>query len=142
MNWGIGRELYTSPFIFVPCETVPRQGGRGFDLKDRYLFSGAKVSHIEYDEHRNISALTIVDKNGVVMYQWKQKNKVERPKQITNPKGKISETDASVLKQILEEKGKDTAKMLGWVERESGYEANSVDELTREQYALVMGVLG
>lgn len=143
VNWGIARELYTSPFIFVPCETVQRQGGRGYDLKDRYMFSGAKVSHIEYDETRHISALEIQDSKGAVMYQWKQKTKTKRPpKPVTNPKGKISETDASVLKQILEEKGKDTAKMLGWVERESGYEANSVDELTREQYALVMGVLG
>ena len=35
-NVGIGRELYTKIFIFVPCETVKNSKGK-WELKDRLL---------------------------------------------------------------------------------------------------------
>lgn len=90
------------------------------------LFAIDDTKDADTDEYRN---------------EAQNRAKARKPN-LTNPKGKISDTDAEVLKTILMEKGKDTAAMLGWIERESGYRAESVDDLTREQYAMVMNVLG
>ena len=65
-KWGIGRELYTSPFIFLAVPTKARDGGRGYDLANR--FTRFEVSHIEYIDNR-ISALTIIDDKGNIVYQ-------------------------------------------------------------------------
>lgn len=56
-NWGIGRELYTAPFIWISsdkCKIVPK--GTGFTCNDRFL-----VSQIGYDDGGNISSLTILN---------------------------------------------------------------------------------
>ena len=65
VNWGIGRELYTSPFIWVNADKITWYSKNGKDYpKDRF-----KVKEIEYDENRNICRLVIVNQNGVVVYQ-------------------------------------------------------------------------
>lgn len=55
---------------------------------------------------------------------------------IDNPRGKISDTDAKIMKDRLIAKNCDTGKLLAIIERETGYEAKSIDSLTREQYVL------
>ncbi len=65
VNWGIGRELYTAPSIFIKCEVVEINGKKS--LADRYL--KWRVSEIEYDDNRNIVKLTIVDNNGEIAFQ-------------------------------------------------------------------------
>lgn len=57
-RWGIGRELYTAPFTFLPLETKPN-GKNGFELVDR--FARFEVGEIGYDENRHINRLTIVN---------------------------------------------------------------------------------
>ena len=44
VNWGIGRELYTAPFIWVPADKCSIVNGKCFDKFG--------VSVIEYDENR------------------------------------------------------------------------------------------
>ena len=54
-NWGIGRELYTAPFIWVPateCKIVPK--GQGFTCYDRFY-----VAEIGYDDKRRVNHLVI-----------------------------------------------------------------------------------
>lgn len=55
VNWGIGRELYTAPFIWIKATD--------FDLKERNgkktTFDKFVVTKIEYDNKRNITALEI-----------------------------------------------------------------------------------
>ena len=48
-KWGIGRELYTSPFIWLPVATVPKQGG-GFKLPNPRELNGIFVSNIVTNE--------------------------------------------------------------------------------------------
>ena len=66
VNWGIGRELYTAPFIWVSGHT--KQDGNRYktDGYDRDL----RLARIEYDESRNVSLLTIKDKTGKVIYSF------------------------------------------------------------------------
>lgn len=72
VNFGIGRELYTAPKI-----TVQLKNGEYYEAgKDKFgkptyrLSSWVKfnVSAIDYDDDRNISALTIADQSGVVRF--------------------------------------------------------------------------
>lgn len=65
-KWGIGRELYTSPFIFVKCETVKNERGK-YEMKDR--FTRFSVKEIGYTG-RAISRLVIVDEKGAVAFSY------------------------------------------------------------------------
>ena len=64
-RWGIGRELYSSPFIFVKVPTKPK--GSNFELEDR--FQTFEVKEIQYAE-RKISGLLIVDNKGQEWFRF------------------------------------------------------------------------
>ena len=53
VNVGIGRELYTSPFIWIPADKCNIVSGKCYDKYD--------VSKIEYDKNRCVSALEIIN---------------------------------------------------------------------------------
>lgn len=57
VNWGIGRELYTSPFIWISGDP------------DKLKWERFRVKAIGYDDNRSVNALTIVDKRGKVVFQ-------------------------------------------------------------------------
>ena len=104
-NWGIGRELYTSPFIWVSadkCNIVSRNGK--YACNDKFL-----VSHIGYDDKRNIISLTISnDTKRVVAYppgnvrQTTDKPR-EEPVKVQSPLGndlKCSNCGASISEKV------------------------------------------
>ena len=62
-RWGIGRELYTSPFVFLSVETVA--DGQGYKLKNP--FARFDVANIGYNDRR-ITSLTIKDDKGKVVF--------------------------------------------------------------------------
>lgn len=66
-NWGIGRELYTAPFIFVKAEDINLiKRGNGLSTYDRF-----SVVDIDYNEEREISYLTIKNnKTNKLVYQY------------------------------------------------------------------------
>lgn len=73
-NWGIGRELYTSPFIWVPAEkcTITEYKGKK-QCKDSF-----EVGKIIIDESKTITALYIVNsktKKGVFTMYPKEAKK-------------------------------------------------------------------
>ena len=61
-NWGIGRELYTSPKIMVPLDSG--------EYKDKKVFTSFYVSDIGYNVSREIAKLVIIDGNGRVRFSW------------------------------------------------------------------------
>lgn len=55
-NWGIGRELYTAPFIWISADNAEiKQGNNG----KMQTFDKFRVEQILYDNDRNIVALAI-----------------------------------------------------------------------------------
>ena len=54
-NWGIGRELYTAPFIWIPNEKCNMDGKR---CNDKF-----RVTDLEYDKDGKISKLKIYNEN-------------------------------------------------------------------------------
>ncbi|MCB6514501.1 hypothetical protein LI139_02445 [Veillonella atypica] len=63
-NWGIGRELYSAPFVYIQLDKSEYKERNG------KLISNAKfkVKDIAYDESRNIVRLIVVDSKGKVRY--------------------------------------------------------------------------
>lgn len=55
-NWGIGRELYKAPVIWIDAESAKCKQDENQKWK---CFSKFKVTQIEYDEKRNITKLEI-----------------------------------------------------------------------------------
>lgn len=62
-NWGIGRELYTAPFIWIPADKAKiRQNSGKFVTAERFF-----VAEIQYNENREICLLKICNNcHGVV----------------------------------------------------------------------------
>lgn len=66
---GIGRELYTAPFIWVSASKVNIQ-----KKDDRYItYDKFIVSSINYNNDREITGLTIVNQDGKVVYSLTDK---------------------------------------------------------------------
>ena len=65
-KWGIGRELYTAPFIWAKVPTVQNEKGV-WQLKDKY--AKFTVETIDYDAQGNIVSLVIQDNKGQIVYR-------------------------------------------------------------------------
>ena len=118
-NWGIGRELYSAPFVYIQLdksEYVERNGKLTSNAK-------FKVKDIAYDENRNIVRLIVVDSKGKVRYTFGENTQQQTQETVYNwnslktraVQGGISEDE---LKRYL----KDTLKVAG------------TDSMTQEHY--------
>lgn len=68
-NWGIGRELYSAPFIWISADKVEIKQKDG-----KYVcYEHFKVSSIEYNDDREIVKLVITNEKGTVLYELKEK---------------------------------------------------------------------
>lgn len=67
-NWGIGRELYSAPFIWIPAARagIWQKGDRYFS-NERFT-----VSAIAYNDNREIASLEIKDSHGQTVYSLGQ----------------------------------------------------------------------
>lgn len=61
-NWGIGRELYTGPFVWIPNMD---------DMKGGKCYTKFKVREISYNDKREIVSLVIVDDKNRTRYTYK-----------------------------------------------------------------------
>lgn len=118
-NWGIGRELYSAPFVYIQLdksEYIERNGKLTSNAK-------FKVKDIAYDENRNIVRLVVVDSKWKVRYTFGENTQQQTQETVYNwqtlkaraTQGGISEDD---LKHYL----KDTLKVTG------------TDSMTQEHY--------
>ena len=74
-NWGIGRELYTAPFIWIPAGKVEIQSKETQNREKKYYCNDRfSVSSIEYNNKKEISALVVVNGKGEAVYVMKSKN--------------------------------------------------------------------
>lgn len=78
VNWQIGRELYSAPFIWLPVATDAIGNGR-YKLHNPRELNGIYVSQIrteEVDGRLKITALELSQKaqgKAMVVYQWKER---------------------------------------------------------------------
>lgn len=72
---GIGRELYTAPFIYIPASkcNITEKNGKPI-CYDNFI-----VSNIEYNDNREISSLTITnEKTGNECFAWETGRKAPK----------------------------------------------------------------
>ena len=67
-NWGIGRELYTAPTIFIRTDDA--------DMKNGKFATRFRVHDIAYDDRGNIVYLVIMDQKNKIRYQAGEDPKV------------------------------------------------------------------
>lgn len=100
-NLGIGRELYTAPFIWIPstlCSVVAR--GDKYTTYDRF-----KVTAIGYDKNGSINKITIVnDKTGAVVYTF-GKATTEEEKMASKAGDKITPVMLKAVRNSIEKNG-------------------------------------
>lgn len=102
VNWGIGRELYTSPFIWVNNCTIIEKNGKP-TTTDRF-----EVEFIEYDNNRNIIGLRIRNaKTKASVYEFKDNTGIST--QTSEQKLTGAKAKAEMLK-ILNAKSEDYVK--------------------------------
>ena len=87
-NWGIGRELYTAPFIYIQLEAaewyVDQQSGKP-KTKPGFVLS---VKEITYNDNREIKTLVLVDKSGRERFSFgkgKARNDVPTEEPVKEP---------------------------------------------------------
>ena len=144
-NWGIGRELYYSPKIWI-----------NQDSENQPKTSHYSVKNIEYDENKHITRLTIVnDKTKKVVFLYGEKEKVSQnadltPKSTTpnekvganEQKGSITLHDKTLLQNYIAAISNDTTrqKVYNWLEK--NYDTMSIEMLTSSQGADAVKRLG
>lgn len=73
-NWGIGRELYTAPFIYVSSDKM-----NIYEKNGKYAtYDKFRVEKIAYDENRQISGIAIKNQKGERVFVYnniKKENK-------------------------------------------------------------------
>ena len=75
--FGIGRELYTSPFIFISCETKYDETKKVWKIasvEEQKRSQYMRVKEIAYNDKGEISKLVIVDSNGIQVYPKPKEN--------------------------------------------------------------------
>ena len=110
-NWGIGRELYTSPFIWVKADKLKMVQKNG--KKTTYDKFSVKEIVIE---NKQIVKLVIINEDGTIVYQWTQAKKQQAPTKqqpITQEQmGKISKATNINFEGLLNSFGIDSIKEL------------------------------
>lgn len=121
VNVGIGRELYTAPFIWISSSKANIQ-----KRDNRYTTSEwFQVREISYNEMREIAAITIVNDRGVVVYEYQEKKNSSKNQNTTN---RITELQKKELENELKRTGVDIEKVL------RRYELKKLDEMTPDIY--------
>ena len=125
-NWGLGRELYTAPFIWIPAGIVSIQ-----QKENRYITTDRfSVDSISYNEEREINGLVILNGKRNKVFELKQKvepQKKREPKKKTETKD-IVEAQRKVLEEELDRTGVTIEAVM---ER---YQIKRIEDMTLEIY--------
>ena len=125
-NWGIGRELYTAPFIWVPAaKTDIQKKGDRYITKDSF-----SVQSISYSAQKEIASLAIVNQKGMKVYGLNQE-----PENKTASDKMLTEGQMKILEKELERTG---IAMEAVLER---YRIKEAGEMTPEIYKKALGSL-
>lgn len=66
-NWGIGRELYTAPFIWITAENADiKQNGGKFTCYDKFYVEKIQITD------KKITGLAIKNQNGKRVFVWQK----------------------------------------------------------------------
>ena len=97
VSLGIGRELYSAPFIWIPAEKAGiRKEGNRYSTNDRF-----SVKEISYGGNRSITALSIINGKKQTVFDWAMQKKQDSP----GSTAAISGEQAALLEAELKRTG-------------------------------------
>ena len=149
-NWGIGRELYSAPFIWIPAGKVSIQMKEGSNKEKRYYCNDRfSVISITYNNDREIAGLVINNDKDQIIYELKAKADMGSRKEKVEPKGKkesgqqkqeakkegISKEQMDSLQAELDRTGVTMETVQG------RYQIQEPQSMSRELYGRVMSAL-
>ncbi len=79
VSLGIGRELYTAPFIWVSAQKVSIQKKQDGRNEKYYTYDKFSVQSISYNENREIIGLIIINQDGKVVYHLAENGTAQKP---------------------------------------------------------------
>lgn len=120
-NWGIGRELYTAPFIWIHADDCNIKDGK---CTDRF-----RVTKIDYTGDR-ITALEIYNtKTRAVCFRMgNPTNEPSEPEEPSIANERIKPHEVRVINRMLEESGTDIYSFIGY------YNVDNVEDMTKADY--------
>lgn len=135
-NWGIGRELYTAPFIWIQGElTNIQKTGDKLYCNDHF-----RVASIEYNDSREIISLVIVNTKGDCVYamqgasasgKGRGKTAKKKPQRTALTDGQMSALQAELDR---------TGVAMEMVQER--YQIGKPETMSEEMYKRVMEALG
>lgn len=133
-NWGIGRELYTAPFIWIPA------GKAEIQLKDnKYCcYDRFKVTSITFNEAREITELTISNDKGNLVYELKDKNSGNKKKDADKKTGKETTLSKEQMDSLQSELTRTGITMENVKDR---YKIQEPEKMNSDIYSRVMSAL-
>ena len=120
-NWGIGRELYTAPFIWIPIDKVEiKEGDKGKKtVKDSFI-----VQTIQYDEKKRcITGLVISNQKSQVVFQYMD---------LKQDRNKINKEQSAALLEELRRTGISLSAVL------KKHNLNKLSDMSPELWATAM----
>jgi hypothetical protein len=134
-NWGIGRELYTAPFIWVKAGDVKIEDKNGKST----TYDTFSVRDIGYDNDGNINRLKIYNekqKKVAYIYGKTDSTPITEEEQFDNQveksnKSTISKKDQEILRRVCENKGYKVEDIF----------TKPLSELTGEEYVTALNKL-
>ncbi len=145
-NWGIGRELYTSPFIWIPAENVkiePDKRNGKLTTKDRFKVKSVEIVNGVILELAIVNTGQYGDKEEVV---FTYPNRLSKPKTEPEPKPNsdgqvLSGKDIAALRSALKNYNEFFGKKVTEEECAAKYKKQSFKEFGQKQYADLMNQL-
>lgn len=129
-NWGIGRELYTAPFIWITAKNCNI-------TSDKKCYDKFIVSHVKITDKRIVELEIINAKTNTVVYSYR--NTSDTPTQdsgqvdIAAPK--IDKNKITVIKKELERTGVSEGAIC------SRYKVSKIEDITEGVFPVVMKAL-
>jgi hypothetical protein len=129
-NWGIGRELYTAPTMFVKPQDLKSfkdDNGR-FTCKDRF-----RVTKIEYDGRRIAQVDVLNESTGGILVFGEPASETQKTQEVRNQK--IGEVKGKAIVKALTDAGQNVDAFLEY------YKVEKAEDLTEEQHlAIITGL--
>ncbi len=136
VNWGIGRELYSAPFIWIPIEKVNIQKN-----KDKYVTKERfQVTNITYNDKREIIGLQIQNQRGEIIYSYyagKRKEEAQNRSKQTN--GNSAEVKTKLEENTMQNRIDELQRELdrtgvSWQTVLRRYGLSDINQMTPKQY--------
>ena len=134
-NWGIGRELYTAPFIWVQGDLANIQK-KGDKL---YCNDHFKVAFIGFNKNREITSLVIVNSKGDCVYTMQGKaasgNGEKKQQKRKSQKSTLTDDQMAALQAELDRTGVAVEAV------QERYQIGKVENMNATMYKRVMEAL-